>query len=123
MWDTAGQEQYRGVTPMYHRGASAAVVVYSVADREPFEDIDQWIMSFQECTNGGAIFIVANKIDLEDERTVTEPEGRSKALAQKAFFTEISAKMGESVAELFDRIPERIDALHAEKMKEQGIVT
>jgi Ras-related protein Rab-22 len=30
IWDTAGQEKYRGLAPMYYRGAAAAVVVYDV---------------------------------------------------------------------------------------------
>jgi Ras-related protein Rab-5C len=123
IWDTAGQERYRGVTPMYYRSAAAALVVYSVMNRESFDEIDQWIASFHEYTTGGAIFVVANKLDLEDERAVTEAEGRSKALANKAFFCEVSAKTGEGIVELFHKIPEGIDALHAERMKEQGIFT
>jgi GTPase SAR1 family protein len=93
--------------------------VYSITDRASFEEIDQWIALFQEHTNCGAIFIVANKIDLEDERTVSEDEGRSKAVEKKAFFAEVSAKTGEGIVELFDKIPERVDTLHAENMKER----
>ena len=28
VWDTAGQEKYRSLTPMYYKGAAAAVIVY-----------------------------------------------------------------------------------------------
>jgi Ras-related protein Rab-22 len=30
IWDTAGQEKYHGLAPMYYRGAAAAVVVYDI---------------------------------------------------------------------------------------------
>ena len=30
LWDTAGQEKYRSLAPMYYRGAAAAVIVYDI---------------------------------------------------------------------------------------------
>lgn len=30
IWDTAGQEQYHCLAPVYYRGAQAAVVVYDI---------------------------------------------------------------------------------------------
>mmetsp|Transcript_14636 Transcript_14636/g.58485 ORF Transcript_14636/g.58485 Transcript_14636/m.58485 type:complete len:141 (-) Transcript_14636:695-1117(-) len=31
IWDTAGQEKYHSLAPMYYRGAGAAIVVYDVS--------------------------------------------------------------------------------------------
>ncbi|XP_038125694.1 ras-related protein RABF1-like isoform X4 [Cyprinodon tularosa] len=31
IWDTAGQEKYHSVTPLYYRGAHAALVVYDIS--------------------------------------------------------------------------------------------
>lgn len=33
IWDTAGQEKYHSVTPLYYRGAHAALVVYDISKR------------------------------------------------------------------------------------------
>jgi small GTP-binding protein len=33
MWDTAGQEKYLSVAPMYYRGAQAAIVVYDITNQ------------------------------------------------------------------------------------------
>ena len=32
MWDTAGQERYHSLTPLYYRGAQAAIVVYDITN-------------------------------------------------------------------------------------------
>jgi len=32
IWDTAGQERYHSLTPMYYRGAAAAIVVYDITN-------------------------------------------------------------------------------------------
>lgn len=31
IWDTAGQEKYHSVTPLYYRGAHAALLVYDIS--------------------------------------------------------------------------------------------
>ena len=30
IWDTAGQEKYHSLAPMYYRGAAAAIIVYDI---------------------------------------------------------------------------------------------
>eukprot|EP01127_Copromyxa_protea_P003274 TRINITY_DN1310_c0_g1_i6.p1 TRINITY_DN1310_c0_g1~~TRINITY_DN1310_c0_g1_i6.p1 ORF type:complete len:141 (-),score=17.42 TRINITY_DN1310_c0_g1_i6:474-896(-) len=43
IWDTAGQERYRSITPMYYRGAQAAILVFDVTNIESFENAQSWI--------------------------------------------------------------------------------
>lgn len=43
IWDTAGQEKYRSLGPIYYRGSHAAIVVYDVTNNSSFENIDAWI--------------------------------------------------------------------------------
>jgi small GTP-binding protein len=38
IWDTAGQEKYKSLAPMYYRGAAAAIVVYDITRRERYVD-------------------------------------------------------------------------------------
>jgi small GTP-binding protein len=35
IWDTAGQEKYHSLAPMYYRGSAAAVVVYDITRKVP----------------------------------------------------------------------------------------
>ena len=36
IWDTAGQEKFKSVAPLYYKGAHAALVVYAIDDEESF---------------------------------------------------------------------------------------
>lgn len=36
IWDTAGQEKYRALAPMYFRGAAAAIVVYDITKESSY---------------------------------------------------------------------------------------
>lgn len=39
IWDTAGQEKYRALAPMYYRGAAACVIVYDVTSAASFRSV------------------------------------------------------------------------------------
>lgn len=102
IWDTAGQERYRGMTPMYFRGANVAIVMYSITDQESFDSIDSWVESLKENAEPNVvIFLIGNKCDLEDERRVSLEDGQHKADEIRATFMEVSAKTGYQIDTLF----------------------
>jgi small GTP-binding protein len=102
IWDTAGQERYRGMTPMYFRGAHAAIIAYAITDEESFNGIDAWVDSLHDNAEPGiALYLVGNKCDLEDQRTVPTERGEGKATDIGASFYEVSAKTGDRIDELF----------------------
>jgi Ras-related protein Rab-5C len=102
IWDTAGQERYRGITHMYYRNAAAALLVYSINDRDSFNQVDIWLRSLQDNTPSGVlVFLVGNKSDLDENRQVSIQEGQDKATTIHATFSEVSAKTGLGIEELF----------------------
>jgi small GTP-binding protein len=106
MWDTAGQEKYRGMTPMYYHNAHVALVVYSVTERETFDAVDGWLKSLKDNADSDIIiFIIGNKTDLTEQRQVTTDEGSDKAQRSGAEFAEVSALTGFGVRDLFGFIP------------------
>jgi small GTP-binding protein len=106
IWDTAGQEKYKAMTPMYFHNARVGVVVYSIAERDTFVATDDWIKSLKENADSEVvIFLVGNKTDLESERAVTADEGGAKAAEYHAEFMELSAKTGFGIQDLFAMIP------------------
>lgn len=40
LWDTAGQEKFRSLTPMYYRSAAVAVLVYDVTSKDSLEGLE-----------------------------------------------------------------------------------
>jgi small GTP-binding protein len=106
IWDTAGQEKYRGMTPMYYHNAQVALIVYSIVERETFEAVDNWLKSLKDNADPGILlFIVGNKTDLADQRQVSNEEGAKKAETAGAEFAEVSAKTGFGIGDLFAAIP------------------
>lgn len=50
--DTAGQERYASLAPLYYRGASAAIVVYDVTSKDTFAKAQHWIQELHKNASG-----------------------------------------------------------------------
>jgi GTPase SAR1 family protein len=50
--DTAGQERYRSLAPLYYRGAAAAAVVYDMTSTETFTKAKYWVSELQKSASG-----------------------------------------------------------------------
>ncbi|KAL3535761.1 hypothetical protein ACH5RR_004222 [Cinchona calisaya] len=110
IWDTAGQERYHSLAPMYYRGAAAAVVVYDITNTDSFERAKKWVQQLQRHGNSHMIVVlVANKADLNSDRTVENEEGENYAKENGLLFFETSAKSAQNVNELFYEIGLKIE--------------
>lgn len=103
IWDTAGQEKYRSLAPIYYREADVAIVVYDINQPNSFDGLRFWIHQLQSHLKKGrtAVAVVANKIDLAGAQQVDAVEARRFAEEIEAMFCETSAKTGEGVSRLF----------------------
>ena len=102
IWDTAGQDNYNAITRRYYRGADACLIVFSINDRNSFNQVKSWHQKMsQECGNIPAA-LVMSKIDLKDDIKVSneEAENLSKELKLKLF--KVSSKEGIQVEECFE---------------------
>lgn len=108
LWDTAGQEKYRSLAPMYYRSAAAALLVFDVTSKSSLENLKNWNQEICEKAPAGIqIFVVGNKIDAVDDRVVSSDAGR--AMAQElgaSYYFETSAKTGEGINNLFNKVAE-----------------
>lgn len=103
IWDTAGQEKYRSLGPIYYRDASAAIAVFDVTNQESMDELPSWIENFQATTTNSHIFIAGNKIDLDKPKISSETIAQFSQKYDATWF-ETSAKTGENVNELFDAV-------------------
>jgi len=101
IWDTCGQEKYRALIKGYYTNSSLAIIVYSVTDKESFNDVNVWYKLIKENISDCKIFLIANKVD-SPERIITNEEGNK---CRKDFnfdlYMETSAKSGFNSQELF----------------------
>ena len=75
-WDTAGQDRFRTITSNYYRGADAIIIVYDITDRLSFQSVKVWVEEIKKYSNKKTSkYIVGNKQDLPEKRSVTFEEG------------------------------------------------
>ena len=103
IYDTAGQEKFRSLIPMYIREAQIILLIYDISDRESFDSMPRWIQEVKDVINKEVVYaLIGNKIDLEKERKVTFDEGKKLAEQNNFVFQEVSAKTGENFEKLFE---------------------
>lgn len=68
IWDTAGEEKYRSLAPLYFRNSNGALLVFDQTSRNTFESLNDWVNIYKESNGDDALFfVIANKSDLINE--------------------------------------------------------
>ena len=70
IWDTAGTERFRTITPMYYRNVDGVLLVYDITDAKSFETINFWVEELNDKSDVANIdlLLVGNKLDLANKR-------------------------------------------------------
>lgn len=109
VWDTAGQEKFRTITPVYYRKVDGVVMVYDITDENSFESINYWMKNLYENADQHIkVILVGNKYDLADKRVITKEAGEELASNFKIKFVEASAKSTHNVDEVFMSLSKEI---------------
>ena len=118
LWDTAGQEKFHALGPIYYRGANGALLVYDVTNPESFDRVVEWTKELNKMEGTGKIqlSIIGNKLDLLSP--VEQRSTQTNSLIQKAvkfahdtvnarhYLT--SAKLNQGIGDLFVDLSRRI---------------
>lgn len=68
IWDTCGQEVYRAIVSSFYRGADVALLIFSLANKNSFENLKKWLYDLRENLNPGTpIMLIGTKLDLVKE--------------------------------------------------------
>ena len=105
VWDTAGQEKYRAITSNYYRDANGVILIYDVANKSTFKNLNMWLndINNKNLRESISIILVANKIDLPN-REISYEEGDDFAQKNNLLYCETSIKEGKNIEDVFDMI-------------------
>jgi small GTP-binding protein len=123
LWDTAGQEQFASLVPMYVRGAHACVIVASVVDPDSCAHMEEWLRLLQKSGENPPVIVAINKTDLLDGAPITTEEIRAKYGGTFPTMFFVSARTGDSILPLFQQVGmAAIDRGTASRALERGPV-
>ena len=93
LWDTMGQEVYKGISKLFFREAQIVIFVYDITSKESFDSLEEWIdLANDTITNPYISGIVGNKNDLYLNAKIEEEEARKYAENREMKFKLVSAK-------------------------------
>ena len=73
VWDTCGQEVYRSLINSFYHNSSLALLVYAINEENTFNNMESWVNEIRTQGNPDInIFIIGNKVDLENQRVVSK---------------------------------------------------
>ena len=120
MWDTAGQEKYKGLIPSYVRNSSIVFVVYDVSVKTSFDNIPKWI-TFIRTIENTTIVLCGNKIDLSN-REVQKEEGEELAKKEGIAFFEVSAKTDENIKNMFYNVVVELPTFGENNVNKENLI-
>ncbi len=117
---------FKQFLPTYSKGASGALILFDITNRESFEDLPNWVLAIESYVGKDKPFIIlGNKVDLKDTapEVINEEEiqayinelNNSGKFKHEILFMYTSAKTGENVNKAFEHLVDKI-------LEDKGVV-
>lgn len=108
IFDTSGSERFRSLNENFFRKADGCILVYDITNEKSFEEIKEYyIPKIKEiCIKDIKTILLGNKIDMENERIISEEEGINLAAENKFIFKETTSLETSNVFNAFQTIIE-----------------
>ena len=106
IYDTAGEEKYRYLIKNYYNGANGILLIYDITNMNSFHNLNLWFEELEKNLdlNNLYIYLIGNKADLIQEREVSYEEAKDFADKKNIPYIEISAKTGDNINKLFNKM-------------------
>eukprot|EP01091_Cochliopodium_minus_P018769 TRINITY_DN7697_c0_g1_i1.p1 TRINITY_DN7697_c0_g1~~TRINITY_DN7697_c0_g1_i1.p1 ORF type:complete len:195 (+),score=52.32 TRINITY_DN7697_c0_g1_i1:82-666(+) len=109
LWDTAGQQQLKGLTENHFKKALGALVCFDLTDRSSFNSCKGWIeMMNKNKSQKISWTLVGLKSDLQSKREISVEEAREFASWYGKEYFEASSKTSSNVGEIFQSLSKQI---------------
>ena len=109
VWDTAGEERFRGIAKNYFRGANGIIFVFDITNKESFYKLKIWMSDAKQNINKSTQLIIAeNKIDLEESRDISKETIKDFGEKNNIEIYPTSAKTREGVEEIIERLVSKL---------------
>lgn len=104
IWDTSGQERYRGIIRTYYRSVHCAFIVFDLSSRADFNSIQMWYNELVHRVNKKCkIVLIGNKRDILT-KNISQAELLDTISELSVPYFEICAKNYKELDRVFDSI-------------------
>ena len=108
LWDLAGGPDAGPVVPSYYRGAAGAVIACDLTRPDTLAGVSKYADGFRATNPKARLVLAANKVDLVEERRMTDEELAAVSTGLEAALFLTSAKTGEQVEMMFQELGTRL---------------
>ena len=108
IWDTAGQERYMALNKNLFQKVQGIILMYDLTNRDSFEHLQNWLNLINKNVSNKVVILVANKLDLAQEKRIVTEEGEDIGKKNDMLFFEGSGASGENVDEIFRSIADEV---------------
>jgi Ras-related protein Rab-21 len=130
IWDVLGQKGYTSIQSSSYKGAEGVIMVCDLTRSETLKGLEEyWIPELTKVTGQVPMVFVGNKVDLTDQRQITDAELAAFAARFISPHYTSSARTGERVEDLFKKLGElvlaerqRVDSESSERREVETLV-
>ncbi|MGY5864537.1 MAG: Rab family GTPase [Candidatus Thorarchaeota archaeon] len=108
IWDLGSQDFLERVRANYYIGTQGVIFMFDVTSWESLNAVVDWKNEVDRNVEEYKSLLVANKIDLVDERVISTNEGKEMARKLGMDYLEVSVMLDKNVNEAFELISNRI---------------
>jgi small GTP-binding protein len=109
IWDTAGNEQFAPLVPMYARNARAGIIVGAAVEPVSLQNVRVWRDRLLEAESNAFVVLAISKMDLATDPAITT-RIQDEFASEFPHIVFTSARSGDGVNELFALVGERVAA-------------
>ena len=105
MWDTARQERYKSLIPMYLNDSKIVLIVFDITCRVSFDEVKEyWFNNVMDEVPDTFKILIGAKLDLNKIRTVSTSEASNFAKDNNMEYIECSSKTSDNISKIKNMI-------------------